>query len=180
MSCAQKNRHPLRGNHEKRPTHRISAEPGRCAIERAFIVLDVDSEANVPLVRSSDARERWGKWDWPLVTSSLSERAILELLDEVPERETFHQADMLFEGLRNLSPRKLQLLLHTCRSVNEEAVPVVRGAAPAAVAQCARPRCDRPGERQANARQGRQARPEIQYHGAGVARWRSLKGIGSR
>ena len=50
------------------------------------------------------------------MTSSL-ERAILELLDEVPERETFHQADMLFEGLPNLSPRKLQPLLPACRSV---------------------------------------------------------------
>ena len=80
------------------------------------VVLDVDSEANDPLVRSSYVQQRWGKWDWPLVTSS-SERAILELLDEVPERETFHQADMLFEGLRNLSPRKLQPLLHACRSV---------------------------------------------------------------
>ena len=80
------------------------------------VVLDVDSEASDPLVRSSYVQQRWGKWDWPLVTSS-SERAILELLDEVPERETFHQADMLFEGLRNLSPRKLQPLLHACRSV---------------------------------------------------------------
>ena len=65
---------------------------------------------------SSYVRQRWGKWEWPLVASS-SERAILELLDEVPERETFHQADMLFEGLRNLSPRKLQPLLEACRSV---------------------------------------------------------------
>lgn len=80
------------------------------------VVLDIDDEASDPLVRRSYVRQRWGKWDWPLVLSS-SERAILELLDEVPERETFHQADMLFEGLRNLSPRKLQPLLHSCRSV---------------------------------------------------------------
>jgi len=80
------------------------------------VVLDLDIEANDPLVRSSYVWQRWGKWDWSFVTSS-SERAILELLDEVPERETFHQADVLFEGLRNLSPRKLQPLLHACRSV---------------------------------------------------------------
>ena len=48
---------------------------------------------------------------------SAPERAVLELLDEVPERETFHQADVLMEGLRNLSPRKLQTLLVDCRSV---------------------------------------------------------------
>lgn len=80
------------------------------------VVLDVDRAADDLLLRSSYVRQRWGKWDWPLVTSS-AERAILELLDEVPERETFHQADMLFEGLRNLSPRKLQPLLQACRSV---------------------------------------------------------------
>lgn len=38
------------------------------------------------------------------LTVSAPERAILELVDEVPERETFHQADVLVEGLRNLSP----------------------------------------------------------------------------
>ncbi len=80
------------------------------------VVLDVDNEKSDPLARSSYVRQRWGKWDWPLVLSS-SERAILELLDELPERETFHQADMLFEGLRHLSPRKLQPLLRACRSV---------------------------------------------------------------
>jgi transcriptional regulator with AbiEi antitoxin domain of type IV toxin-antitoxin system len=79
------------------------------------VIMDVDNEASNPM-RSSYVRQRWGKWDWPLVLSS-SERAILEPLDEVPEHETFHQADMLFEGLRNLSPRKLQPLLRACRSV---------------------------------------------------------------
>jgi hypothetical protein len=61
-------------------------------------------------------RQPRGQWNWSL-TMSLPERAILELLNEVPERETFHQADMLMEGLRNLSPRKLQKLLVDCRSV---------------------------------------------------------------
>lgn len=62
------------------------------------------------------ARQSWGQWDWPL-TISTAERAILELLDEVPERETFHQVDMLMEGLRTLSPRRLQKLLEDCRSI---------------------------------------------------------------
>ena len=61
-------------------------------------------------------REQWGHWDWPLILSS-PERAILELLDEIPKRETFHQADMLMEGLPNLSPRRLHQLLAACRSV---------------------------------------------------------------
>lgn len=53
---------------------------------------------------------------WPLRLSS-AERAILELLDELPARESFHQVDMLMEGLANLSPRRLQPLLEKCRSV---------------------------------------------------------------
>ncbi|KAB2311085.1 hypothetical protein F8A87_07460 [Betaproteobacteria bacterium SCN2] len=61
-------------------------------------------------------REFWGHWKWPL-TLSTPERAILELLDEVPQNETFHQADVLMEGLRTLSPKRLQSLLTDCRSV---------------------------------------------------------------
>jgi hypothetical protein len=80
------------------------------------ILLDFDHEAHDLLARSSYMRQRWGKWELPLVTSS-PERAILELLDELPDRETFHQVDMLFEGLLNLSPRKLQPLLEDCKSI---------------------------------------------------------------
>jgi hypothetical protein len=61
-------------------------------------------------------QQPWGQWDSPL-TLSAAERAILELLDEVPQRETFHQADILMEGLRTLSPKRLQKLLVECRSV---------------------------------------------------------------
>ena len=61
-------------------------------------------------------RMMWGQWDWP-ITLSTPERAILELLDEIPGNETFHQADKLIEGLRTLSPRRLQKLLEDCRSV---------------------------------------------------------------
>jgi len=48
---------------------------------------------------------------------SSKERAVLELLDELPERETFHQADALMEGMSDLSPRRLQALLEACTSV---------------------------------------------------------------
>ena len=58
----------------------------------------------------------WGPWKWPLVLST-PERAVLELLDELPSHETFHQVDQLFGGLANLSPRRLQGLLVDCRSV---------------------------------------------------------------
>ena len=54
--------------------------------------------------------------DWQLKVSA-AERALLEMLDELPRRESFHQVDMLMEGLGALSPRRLQLLLADCRSV---------------------------------------------------------------
>jgi hypothetical protein len=67
-------------------------------------------------VDASFALQPWGQWDWPL-TLSTPERAILELLDELPICETFHQADKLFEGLTSLRPRRLQKLLGDCKSV---------------------------------------------------------------
>jgi hypothetical protein len=73
-------------------------------------------DAGKDLLESSYVRRPWGQWEWPLMMSS-PERASLELLDEVPQRETFHQADVLMEGLRNLSPRRLHTLLAACRSV---------------------------------------------------------------
>ena len=53
---------------------------------------------------------------WPIRLSSL-ERAVLELLDELPDHQSFHEVDMLMEGLSNLSPSRLQQVLETCRSV---------------------------------------------------------------
>ena len=48
---------------------------------------------------------------------SSKECAILELLDELPEHESFHQVDALMEGMSDLSPRRLQTLLEACTSV---------------------------------------------------------------
>ena len=36
---------------------------------------------------------------------------------ELPDHESFHQVDMLMEGLSDLAPRRLQTLLVRCRSV---------------------------------------------------------------
>ena len=58
----------------------------------------------------------WGQWNWPLVISS-PERAILELMDELPRNESFHQVDMIMEGLVNLRPRRLQALLEDAKSI---------------------------------------------------------------
>ena len=59
---------------------------------------------------------RWGQWDWPLVIST-PERAILELIDELPNRETFHLVDVMMEGLVNISPRRMQQLLEEATSI---------------------------------------------------------------
>ena len=48
---------------------------------------------------------------------SSPERAILELMDELPRHESFHQVDMIMEGLVNLRPRRLQALLEDARSI---------------------------------------------------------------
>jgi len=48
---------------------------------------------------------------------SSPEQAVLELLDGLPNNESFDQADKLMEGLSTLSPRRLQQLLLECRSI---------------------------------------------------------------
>ena len=55
-------------------------------------------------------------WRWPIKTSS-PERAILEALDELPSRGSFHNLDMIFEGLVSLRPKQLAALLSSCQSV---------------------------------------------------------------
>lgn len=52
-----------------------------------------------------------------VVTVSTPERAFLELLNELPDRQSFHNVDMIAEGLRTLSPRRLNVLLRDCRSI---------------------------------------------------------------
>ncbi len=71
--------------------------------------------ANLPPEPSSDLVSADGL-SRPIRYSS-KERAVLELLDELPENESFHLADVLMEGLSDLSPRRLQLLLEACSSV---------------------------------------------------------------
>jgi hypothetical protein len=72
--------------------------------------------ASADAFQAGEFRQMWDQGEWPL-TVSRPERALLELLDELPKNESFHQVDMLVEGLRNLSPRRLQKLLVDCKSV---------------------------------------------------------------
>lgn len=55
-------------------------------------------------------------WNWPLRRST-PERAVLEALNELPEQESFHTIDMIFQGLSTLRPGRLGKLLLACKSV---------------------------------------------------------------
>lgn len=59
---------------------------------------------------------KWGTFDWPLIFST-EERAILELLQNVPERESIHEAYVLLQGLVNLRPRRVSALLRACQNI---------------------------------------------------------------
>jgi len=60
--------------------------------------------------------ESMSPWEWSL-TMSAPERAILEMMDELPHHESFHQVDVVMEGLANLRPQLLGKLLQECESV---------------------------------------------------------------
>lgn len=55
-------------------------------------------------------------WRWSLNMSS-PERAILEALKELPEVESFHSIDVMFQGLVNLRPRRVTELLEACTNI---------------------------------------------------------------
>lgn len=60
--------------------------------------------------------QSWGQGDRSFVLST-PERAILELLDELPGRESFEQVDKLMGSLPNLSPTRIENLLEDCHNV---------------------------------------------------------------
>lgn len=68
------------------------------------------------LVKDEASAQDTLPWDWRLITSS-PERAVLEALDELPDNESFHNLDMVFEGLVNLRPKILTALLQSCRKI---------------------------------------------------------------
>jgi hypothetical protein len=65
---------------------------------------------------SPSATDAPAPWNWPLRRSS-PERAVLEALNELPDKASFHKMDMLFQGLTTLRPARLTNLLIACKSV---------------------------------------------------------------
>lgn len=55
--------------------------------------------------------------DLPSVKLSCPEKACLEMLMSVPKNISFDHADELMQGMTSLSPKKMTVLLHACRSV---------------------------------------------------------------
>ena len=58
----------------------------------------------------------WEHWDWR-ITYSTEERAIFEVLQDVPKHESIYEADVLMAGLVNLRPTRIQKLLSRCASI---------------------------------------------------------------
>jgi len=54
--------------------------------------------------------------NWSLRVSA-PERAILEALDELPTHESFHNLDVVFEGLTTLRPKLQSALLTSCKKI---------------------------------------------------------------
>lgn len=51
------------------------------------------------------------------IVCSTPERAIFELIDELPNNESFHIADTAFQSLSSARPRRFERLLQACRSI---------------------------------------------------------------
>lgn len=74
------------------------------------------TDPDLGLIENKSASALTTPWGWALRMSS-PERALLEVLDELPAHESFHNLDMVFEGLATLSPRRLTALLQSCRKI---------------------------------------------------------------
>ncbi len=92
------------------------SEPIADGVRRLKAILANDAGGDVEAVHGSLTWRRFGDGEWPIVLST-PERAVLELLDELPDKETFHQVGALMDGLANVSPRRMDGLLRECRSV---------------------------------------------------------------
>lgn len=59
---------------------------------------------------------RWGESDWPLVYAT-EERAILEMLQDVPQSDSVYQAHVMLQGMVNVRPARMSALLRLCGSI---------------------------------------------------------------
>ena len=86
--------------------HGLTSQSWKDDRNKGFIKVDEDHHFRSPA----------GPRGWPL-TLSTPERAVLELLGELPDDESFGHADKIFEGLSVLVPRRVDKLLRDCTSI---------------------------------------------------------------
>lgn len=97
----------------------IKKVPTNAHLSLRSLKLFADTTLGVDDEQSAESQTLSGMapwWNWLLRTSS-PERAILEALDELPDHDSFHALDVVFESLTTLRPRKLAALLAQCASV---------------------------------------------------------------
>lgn len=86
--------------------HGLTNQSWKIDQNKGFIKIDEDHHLRNPA----------GARGWPL-TLSTPERAVLELLDELPDDESFGHVDKIFEGLSTLVPPRVDKLLKDCTSI---------------------------------------------------------------
>lgn len=74
------------------------------------------ADPSLGLAKDNINAENTLPWDWKLRMSA-PERAIMEAMEELPNHESFHNIDMVFESLTTLRPKILSALLHSCRKI---------------------------------------------------------------
>jgi hypothetical protein len=75
-----------------------------------------DAAAQAVAAELGVERMRWGEWDREYLIST-PERAMLELLDDVPAKLSLEHADDLMAGMADFSSQRVLALLAACRSV---------------------------------------------------------------
>lgn len=74
------------------------------------------TDPTLGLTKNNDKPENTLPWDWQLRMSA-PERAVMEAMDELPDHGSFHNLDMVFEGLTTLRPKMLSALLQSCTKI---------------------------------------------------------------
>ena len=74
------------------------------------------ADAALGLVKDNAGATNALPWDWQLMMSG-PERAVMEAMDELPDLESFHSIDMVFESLTTLRPKTISDLLHSCKKI---------------------------------------------------------------
>ena len=77
---------------------------------------DMASGVDAEFMAASFTRKPWGVRDWPLVLST-PERAMLEIIEELPDRGSFDLVDKFIEGVVTIDTGHMNTLLRRCGSI---------------------------------------------------------------